>query len=123
MYIFPVLSTLANDKQDSVAFKGQLPVYAHFNPRNDLSLLGGARYIPQLNYSHRFGDGNLLDFEASLNMYGNIGMNPFDSVNFSGVIKPYRLWARYSTNQLANSLHLQIREQQRTVLGSMHVSI
>lgn len=107
MYIFPVLSILANDKQDSVAFKGQLPVYAHFNPRNDLPWLGGARYIPQLNYSHRFVDGNLLDFEASLNIYGNIGMNPFDTFNYSGVIKPYRLWARYSTNQLEIRAGLQ----------------
>lgn len=103
----PVLSMVANDRQDSLSFKGQLPVYTHFNPRNTLPLLTGARYIPQLNYSNRFNDGNLLDFEASLNIYGNAGMDPFDSISFDGVIKPYRLWARYSTNQFEIRAGLQ----------------
>lgn len=92
---------------DSLTFKGQLSGYSHFNGRNDLPWLNGIRYIPQLNYSQSFKDNKKLDFEASLNLYGNAAIDPFDSVDFNGAIKPYRLWARYSTNQLEIRAGLQ----------------
>ncbi len=92
---------------DTLDYKGQLSAYTHFNPDNTLPLWFGGRYIPQLNYGYRFTDNQLLDFEASLNLYGNAGWKPSDSSNFDGDIKPYRFWARYSTQQFEFRLGLQ----------------
>ncbi|MDP3058727.1 MAG: hypothetical protein Q8N36_04655, partial [bacterium] len=49
----------------------------------------------------------LIDFEASLNVYGNTGFRPFDTLHADGNIKPYRAWMRYSTNQFELRLGLQ----------------
>lgn len=95
------------ENPDSVSFKGQLSVYSHVNSRNNLPWWNGVRYIPQLNYSHKLKNDRLIDFEASMNLYGNAGIKPFDSINPSGAIKPYRVWARYSTEQLEIRAGLQ----------------
>jgi len=34
---------------DSLIFKGQLSIYAHYNANNNLPFWTGGRYIPQLN--------------------------------------------------------------------------
>lgn len=92
---------------DSLTFRGQLSGFAHYNSHNNLPLLTGARYIPQANYSTLLKNGHKLDFEASVNLYGTAGLEPFDSAGFSGALKPYRLWVRYSTNQLEIRAGLQ----------------
>jgi len=88
-------------------FKGQLSTYTHVNPDNELPWWSGARYIPQLNYEHGLKDRQLIDFEASANLYGNMGLHPFDTASFNGDIKPYRAWARYSTPQFELRAGLQ----------------
>lgn len=93
--------------QDSLTFKGQLSLYTHINPNNILPWWNGGRYIPQLNYEYRLPDERLIDFEASANIYGNAGLNLSDSVSFNGTIKPYRLWARYSSKQFEVRAGLQ----------------
>jgi len=95
------------DAQDSLHFKGQLSAYTHLNPGNTLTWWSGARYIPQLNYEYRLKENRLIDFEASANLYGNMGIRPFDSTGFNGNVKPYRLWARYSTPQFELRAGLQ----------------
>jgi hypothetical protein len=104
LVIFP-FSVVA--EPDSLSYKGQLSLYSHLNSRNSLPWWNGGRYIPQLNYSHHLKNDRLVDFEASMNIYGNAGLNPFDSLNLTGNVKPYRLWARYSTNQLEIRAGLQ----------------
>ncbi|QGY42522.1 hypothetical protein GM418_02285 [Maribellus comscasis] len=111
LLLFCVLNISAQEQKaeinDSLLFKGQLSAWTHFNGNNTLPLWSGARYIPQINYEIKNTKAQLVDFEASLNAYGNMGLNPFDSVNTSGKIKPYRLWARYSTHQLEIRAGLQ----------------
>jgi hypothetical protein len=92
---------------DTLLIKGQASAYAHFNPENKLSFWSGGRYIPQLNYKYKFPSKQLLDFETSANLYGNLGWKPSDSSNYSGDIKPYRLWARYSSSQWECRIGLQ----------------
>ncbi|MBN1186261.1 MAG: hypothetical protein JXB49_28550 [Bacteroidales bacterium] len=92
---------------DTLNFNGQLSVYTHFNPKNKLPWWSGARYIPQFTHEYCFSRNRLIDFEASVNMYGNIGWKPSDSSNFDGDMKPYRLWTRYSTQQFELRLGLQ----------------
>lgn len=92
---------------DSLSFKGQLSAWEHYNPNNTLPLWSGVRYIPQLNYEIKSAKDRLIDFEASGNIYGNAGLNPFDTSSIDGDIKPYRLWARYSTRQFEFRAGLQ----------------
>lgn len=92
---------------DSLIFKGQLSVWAHYNPSNELPLYTGGRYIPEINYSINLPKNRLIDFAVSANTYGNLGMNFSDSSHAEGNIKPYRVWARYSTSQLEIRAGLQ----------------
>ncbi len=93
--------------QDSFLFKGQLSIWSHYNENNTLPLWSGIRYIPQINYKINLKKNNLIDFEASANLFGNIGLEPFDSSNVDGKTKPYRFWARYSTEQFEFRAGLQ----------------
>ena len=88
-------------------FKGQLSSWAHFNPNNPYPLYLGGRYIPQVNYEIQFPTTKLIDFEASANIYGDVGIHFFDSASANGNISPYRIWARYSTEQFEVRLGLQ----------------
>lgn len=80
-------------------FKGQASVWTNLNPSNELQFWGGARYLPQLNGQLGEQSKGMFDFEVSANLNGTMGTLPFDSVYSSGSIKPYRFWARYSTEQ------------------------
>ena len=111
MLLFSALTGLAQEQKtelkDSLLFKGQLSAWSHFNGNNTLPLWNGARYISQANYEINTRNSQLIDFEASVNAYGSLGFNPFDSISTSGKIKPYRLWARFSTHQLEIRAGLQ----------------
>jgi hypothetical protein len=102
-----ILHTSESDAQDSTVFKGQASAWMNYNTRNKLPLYLGGRYIPQLNSSFSLKNDHKIDFEASVNINGSAGFNPFDSLNASGKIKPYRLWARYSTRQFELRAGLQ----------------
>jgi len=93
--------------QDTISFSGQLSLYSHYNPENQLIWWNGGRYIPQFNYGYRFREHNLIDLEASANIFGNIGWNFSDSGASNGNIKPYRLWLRYSARQFELRAGLQ----------------
>lgn len=93
--------------QESLTYKGQLSIYTHYNGGNKYPWWNGGRYIPQGNYNVELNENRLLDFEASANIYGNAGIKSLDDVAASGRIKPYRLWARYSTRQLEVRAGLQ----------------
>jgi hypothetical protein len=94
-------------QEDTLSFRGQLSAYAHYNRGNELPLMGGIRYIPQVNMGHRWHNQSLLDMEASVNIFGNAALDPFSASDFSGDIKPYRAWLRYSTDQFELRAGLQ----------------
>ncbi len=93
--------------QDTLKLKGQLSTWAHFNPENPYPLYIGGRYIPQLNYEIQLRKSKLIDFELSANFYGDAGIHFFDSAYVDGNINPYRLWGRYSSEQLEIRVGLQ----------------
>ncbi len=93
--------------QDSTRFSGQVSSWFNVNPGNTLPFAGGARYIPQFDYIKDAGKSKLFDAELSVNIYGNASLHPFDSLDYSGKIKPYRGWIRYSTDQFELRLGLQ----------------
>lgn len=98
---------LGGPPHDTVIFKGQLISWSNLNLANDLPLQFGARYLPQLNYNLNLPQNRLFDLEASANLLGTMGFNPFDTIQASGNLKPYRLWARYSNEQIEFRLGLQ----------------
>lgn len=91
----------------SLQFKGQASAWINYNPNINPDLWAGARYIPQLNYKFGEDSNNLFDFELSANLNGTIGTIPFDNLYHDGSIKPYRIWARYSTDQIEIRAGLQ----------------
>ncbi len=92
---------------DSLSFQGQVSAWMLYNDNNGLPVYTGGRYIPQINYSLFLRNDHLIDFEASANINGNLGFNPFDTLKADGQIKSYRLWARYSTKQFEVRAGLQ----------------
>jgi hypothetical protein len=105
--LFSFILLLPSEAQDSLSIKGQVSAWTLYNRGNDLPVYLGGRYIPQVNCEHQLKNDHKLDFEASLNINGNTGINPFDSVSASGQLKPYRIWARYSTQQFELRAGLQ----------------
>lgn len=88
-------------------FRGQLSVYTHYNGNNEYPWWTGGRYIPQMNWSINPANDNRFDLEASANLYGNAGVKDFENFSANGNLKPYRLWARYSTSQFELRAGLQ----------------
>ncbi|MEZ5073194.1 MAG: hypothetical protein R2751_20180, partial [Bacteroidales bacterium] len=88
-------------------FKGQALAYTHINPSNALPWWNGVRYIPQVNARVPLKGTGAFDLEASGNLYGNAGWQPFDTAHAAGDVKPYRLWLRYATHQLEIRAGLQ----------------
>ena len=92
---------------DTLGIKGQLILWANYNNSSPLPVHSGGRYIPSVNYGIRTKADNLLDFEASANIYGSFAFHPFDSSYSDGNLKPYRFWMRYSSDQFELRLGLQ----------------
>jgi hypothetical protein len=93
--------------QDSTIFRGQASAWLNYNGSNHLPVYTGGRYIPQINSSFTLRNDHMIDLEVSANINGSAGFNPFDSLRATGRIKPYRIWARYSTHQFELRAGLQ----------------
>jgi len=91
----------------SLEFKGQASAWGHYNGDNPYPLYLGARIIPQANYDIHINNQKKLDFEASANLVGDMGWRIADSTHWNSKVSAYRLWARYSTQQLEIRLGLQ----------------
>lgn len=108
IYIFLIVTlSTVSAVSDTLMFKGQVSAYANYNPSNTMGLGTGGRLIPQANYLLNFDNNAMLDFEGSLNIYGNANFQLVDSASVDGSIKPYRIWGRYSTEQLELRVGLQ----------------
>jgi hypothetical protein len=99
--------SLKGNSQDFLKIKGQLSAFTHFNAGNEYPWWNGGRYIPQVNFDLNPEGDKRIDFEASANLFGNIGLKGFEDTRSNGNIKPYRVWGRYSTNQLELRVGLQ----------------
>lgn len=93
--------------QDTLAFKGQLSGWLHYNSENKFNTWSGGRYIPQLNYTCPLKNNHQLDWEASANVFGTLGTTGSNSLSSDGRIKPYRMWGRYSARQFEFRVGLQ----------------
>ena len=95
--------------QKKIETKGQVSLFGSYAPTNDLDVFLGTRYIPEFSYQYGL-DSNYeksIDFEASINIYGNTLLHPFDTARWDGNIQPYRLWGRYKGKQFELRVGLQ----------------
>jgi hypothetical protein len=110
-FFLTFISLCAQDRaktvSDTLTFKGQVSAWANYNFKNKVPLQLGARYLPTLNYGLQFPKDRMLDFEGAVNLFGAVSTHPFDSSSVDGTVKPYRLWARYSTKQSELRIGLQ----------------
>ncbi len=107
LIIIAAVITNPSIAQYKIKFSGQASAYTLYHFEDKTPLWAGGRYIPQLNSKFKATEKTFIDFEASANIYGNMGIRPFDSLSADGNIKPYRLWARYSGEQFEVRLGLQ----------------
>ncbi len=104
--VFPGSLCLAGTGSE-FRLRGQASGWLNVNPKNDMALWTGVRYIPQLNYGIPLPGGALIDFELSANITGSSLIDPFNSFDTDGNIKLYRTWARYAANQFELRIGLQ----------------
>ena len=100
------VDTASKAQKWAFRFSGQVSAWSQFTPDIDRSLWVGGRFIPQLNLERPFTNDK-IDFEASANIYGDCGIKPFSAFDANGKIKPYRVWARYSTSWMEFRAGLQ----------------
>ena len=97
----------SNDRPNLPKITGQLSSWANINGTNSSPVIFGARYIPQINYELEVAKNGLIDFEASANLYGSLSLEHYDSRDLDGGLRMYRLWGRYSNEQMEVRLGLQ----------------
>ncbi len=88
-------------------YKGQLSTWGHVNTNNPYPFYLGGRYIPQTNFEMNLKNNRLIDFEASVNIYGQAGIHFFDSASTTTNLDLYRIWGRYSTEHFEFRLGMQ----------------
>lgn len=97
----------AQDAANKFDFKGQVSAFGNYNFDNDLNVLFGGNFIPEAIYTKPLNNGNLLDFDLSVNVNGSFAFHPFNKSNSNGDISAYRAWTRYSGDQFEIRLGLQ----------------
>ncbi|WP_068473628.1 hypothetical protein [Saccharicrinis aurantiacus] len=107
--IFASLNAFSQSKEEEnkLEFKGQLSSWVHYNNNNTYPVYVGTRYIPQLNYEFNTSTNYKIDFEASANAVGDVGIQFWDKAEGNASLNAYRLWGRYSTDQLEVRIGLQ----------------
>lgn len=102
------MSLFAQDElKPTFRFSGQLSGWTQYSPDISTNIWLGGRYIPQANFEIPLKNSKLLDFEASANIFGDMGIQSFDDISTDGKIKPYRAWARYSSAKMEARFGLQ----------------
>lgn len=102
-----VLMTLLSNGQRKSEYNGQAILTGSYHPDNDLEWLSAGRYIPELKYSKTIDTIKAIDLLGAVNLHGNAMTNFQDSSTTDGDIKPYRIWLRYTSNQLEVRAGLQ----------------
>ena len=87
--------------------KGLLSGWMTVNTKNITQPQLGLRYLPEFSLNKPVSENGSLDFEFSLNSYGSAYINSLEDIQTNGKIKPYRMWARFSTPRFEARIGLQ----------------
>jgi hypothetical protein len=102
-----VLSGNSQNDSSKVNFNGQLVGWTTAQFENPFVLQPGGRFVPTLTGKFAKNDSSAFDFEASLNINGNVTFEDWRKTDATVEISPYRVWARYATNKLEVRAGLQ----------------
>ncbi|MFC2156905.1 hypothetical protein ACFLT9_03635 [Acidobacteriota bacterium] len=87
--------------------KGLLSGWMTVNTKDISKPQLGLRYLPEFSLTKSLSDKTSLDLEFSLNSYGSAYINSLEDIQTNGKIKPYRMWARFSTSRFEARIGLQ----------------
>lgn len=102
-----VYGTNAQTDNNEFSVGGQLVGWVTTQFENPLLVQPGGRFVPELKAKLFTGEQSYFDFEASLNINGNVTIEDFKNTEFDGKIKPYRVWARYANENFEIRAGLQ----------------
>lgn len=91
------LQVFSQADSSKVHLNGQLVGWTTAQFENPFVLQPGGRFVPAFTGKFAINDSSAFDFEASLNINGNVTFQNGANSQSTGEIKPYRVWARYST--------------------------
>lgn len=103
--LFAILM-LESASGQKLSTKGQVIGWGIASHGDEWTFQTGLRYIPQINFDLPVREKFSIDGEFSFNSYGSY-TNPDSEDNFSGRIKPYRMWIKFSGEQFELRAGLQ----------------
>lgn len=101
-----VMPVVLKAQKVKTLFENQFIAWSTVNFNEQTGFQLGGRYIPTFSVSDSLGRSQTISAEISLNAYGNYFTGK-DYSDFSGNIKPYRLWLRYALPRLEFRIGLQ----------------
>ena len=99
LIVITLAGAAAGQKLD---LSGQASGWLGFSSDSSNPRLGGLRYIPTLSAGLA-----PFDADASVNAFGTAQARMLDSIDADAKVKPYRLWARFSTTRFEARAGLQ----------------
>jgi len=91
----------------TIETRGQLSAWLAFHKSQETESQAGVRALPSFFLKNNLGEKIALDAEVSFNAYGLASFRSSPSASTDGRIKPYRLWARFSTPRFEARFGLQ----------------
>lgn len=89
----------SQETSDSLVFSGQLIGWGGLNFKNPGIQQLGVRYLPELSYSLHNARNFNFDIDASVNVYSDIRFTGWKYDTIQSELRPYRLFARISSDQ------------------------
>lgn len=106
--LFCCVASVFVHAENPLSTKGQASVWTNTPFYPDLALWSGIRYIPTLHFATPLVSTNgKFDAEVSVNALATLHTTDGTVWQSDASLKPYRLWGRYTTNQLELRLGLQ----------------
>ena len=106
LFCIGALSLSAEDKT-GVTFNGQFVLWSTAQFEDPFAMQPGFRFVPALTGKFDLKKQSYLDFEASLNLYGNTTFYDGRFIQPKGDAKLYRVWSRYANQQFEIRAGLQ----------------
>lgn len=102
-----ICDVFAQNDSTKLHLNGQIVGWTTAQFENPFVVQPGGRFVPTFSGKFSLDSTSNFDFEASLNINGNMTIDDFKNTSFSGELKPYRVWARYATDKMEVRAGLQ----------------
>ena len=97
----------AQNDSAKIHLNGQIVAWTTAQFENPLVIQPGGRFVPSLIGKFNFTENSFFDFEASLNINGNVTIQDWKYTEATGQIKPYRVLARFGSDKIELRAGLQ----------------